>query len=540
MAKGKRRRRPLEAPPAAAESEVGVESAVEVEAEAKPGRQPPPDRKPQLDPEAELPRALPQPLAAALVFLAAGAVLMLEILAVRLLAPYVGLTLETTTSIIGAALAGIAAGAAVGGYLADRMNTRLLIVGLFVGGGLLSLLTVPIVHGLGPGARDSGDIAALGITALALVPAAAVLSAVSPAVAHLQLHDLTISGTVVGRLSAWATAGALIGTFGTGFVLIPAMSINTAVLLIGVVLVLVGVGLGARTRVITAAVAGGAIVVAAGFGALSQASESPCVRETKYHCLDIERDETTSFGYHLILDGTYNSYVDLKDPTSLKYEYTQWIARAINASNPGKAPLDVVFVGGGGFTLPRWLIATRPGSHAEVLEVDGDVVEIDQERLGLRTSPDLEVAVGDARMTIRDVADNSADVVVGDAFSGFSVPWHLTTSQWMDEVKRVLEPGGIYALNLIDTGPLDFIKAEVATVLGAFPHVRLTTYMDEFGKPEGGNVVVIASERPIDDAIRVKSPYARTYNQGVVEGLAAEGELLHDDYAPVDQLRTED
>src|SRR4051812_48458939 len=150
-----------------------------------------------------VPRALPQPLAALLVFIAAGAVLMLEILAVRLLAPYVGLTLETTTSIIGAALAGIAIGAAVGGYLADRTNTRILIIGLFVGGGLLSLLTVPIVHGLGPGARGDGDAAALGITVIALVPAAAVLSAVSPAVAHLQLHDLHVSGTVVGRLSAW-------------------------------------------------------------------------------------------------------------------------------------------------------------------------------------------------------------------------------------------------------------------------------------------------------------------------------------------------
>jgi len=541
MAKGKRRRRPLET-----QGDTGSEVALEAEVEEKPkaAARPKPKAEPRgrkrVDPEAELPRALPQPLAAALVFLAAGAVLMLEILAVRLLAPYVGLTLETTTSIIGAALAGIAIGAAIGGYLADRMNTRLLIVGLFIGGGLLSLLTVPIVHGLGPGARGSGDAAALGITVLALVPAAAVLSAVSPAVAHLQLHDLRVSGTVVGRLSAWATAGALIGTFGTGFVLVPVMSINTAVFLIGTVLVLTGVILGARARVVTAAVAGGAVIVAVGFGALSLASESPCVRETKYHCLDVEKDPTKSFGYNLILDGTYNSYVDLKDPTYLQYDYTRWIAKAINGSYPGGQPLDVVFVGGGGFTLPNWLIATRPGSHAEVLEVDGDVVDLDEERLGLRTSADLEVTVGDARMTILDVPDNSADVVVGDAFSGFSVPWHLTTSQWMDEVKRVLKPGGIYALNLIDTGPLDFIKAETATVLDAFPYARFTTFVDESGEPFGGNVVVVASEQPIDNAISVKSPIARTFGQPVAEGLAAEGELLHDDYAPVDQLRTEE
>ena len=85
---------------------------------------------------------------------------------------------------------------------------------------------MPAVRWLGPGARGEGDLAALGITVVALVPAAAVLSAVSPAVAHLQLHDLRASGTIVGRLSAWATAGALLGTFGTGFVLVPLVPVE--------------------------------------------------------------------------------------------------------------------------------------------------------------------------------------------------------------------------------------------------------------------------------------------------------------------------
>ncbi len=84
--------------------------------------------------------SLKPPIAAALVFVASGAVLVLEILSVRLLAPYVGLTLETTTSIIGAVLFGIAAGAALGGWIADRVNPYWLLVGLLVGGGLLVLL----------------------------------------------------------------------------------------------------------------------------------------------------------------------------------------------------------------------------------------------------------------------------------------------------------------------------------------------------------------------------------------------------------------
>src|SRR3954447_1777011 len=89
-------------------------------------------------------------VAAALVFLASGAVLVLEILGIRLLAPYVGLTLETTTTIIGTVLAGIAAGGALGGPAADRMDARRLIPELLVAGALLAIGTVPLVRTLGP------------------------------------------------------------------------------------------------------------------------------------------------------------------------------------------------------------------------------------------------------------------------------------------------------------------------------------------------------------------------------------------------------
>ena len=177
--------------------------------------------------------------------------LVLEILSVRLLAPYVGLTLETTTSIIGAVLAGIAAGAALGGRLADRIDPHRLVVALLIGGGLLVLVTVPIVRALGPSASEGGNVAAVGVTFAALVPVAAVLSAVTPTVARLQLRDLRASGTVVGRLSAWATAGALVGTFGTGFVLVPLLPVSSSVLAIGVVLVLTGVLLGVYTRLLS-------------------------------------------------------------------------------------------------------------------------------------------------------------------------------------------------------------------------------------------------------------------------------------------------
>ncbi|HST38604.1 MAG TPA: fused MFS/spermidine synthase, partial [Conexibacter sp.] len=490
------------------------------------------------EPTAELPKALPQAAAAALVFVAAGAVLMLEILAVRMLAPYVGLTLETTTSIIGAALAGIAAGAAVGGWLADRTDTRRLVVGLLVVGGLLALLTVPLVRWLGPGARGEGDLAALGITLVALVPPAAVLSAVSPAVARIQLHDLRSSGTTVGRLSAWATGGALVGTFGSGFVLVPLMPVSTAVYATGALLVVAGLALGLGSRSLSPAAVLSATVAAVALGALAATRDSPCEAETDYHCARIALDASRPTTRELLLDDVRHSFVDLDDPTHLEFPYTRWIADAIDTARPGRAPLDVVFVGGGGFTLPRWLLATRPGSSAHVLEVDGDLVDLARERLGLRTSPALRTTVGDARISMLEVPDRSADVVVGDAFGKLAVPWHLATVEWAEEIERVLKPGGIYVLNVIDQRPLELLRAEAATLRDRFAHVRLIAVPGSGGDPAGGNGVLLASDRPLPRAAGSAASGARTWDERAVARFAAGAPVLRDDDAPVDQLLT--
>jgi spermidine synthase len=257
-----------------------------------------------------------------------------------------------------------------------------------------------------------------------------------------------------------------------------------------------------------------------------------------YHCVRVEVDAESPSGRLLVLDQDFNSYVDLTDPKFLAFRYTRWIGDAIAASAPATKPLTGVFVGGGGFTLPRWLIATRPGSRAQVLEVDGKLVDVDRRRLGLRTSPALRVTVGDARVTLRDVPSGRADVVVGDAFSGLTVPWQLMTIEWLHEVKRVLRPGGLYALNMVDLRPLGLLRAEAATLLAAFTHVRLITPPGSDGRPRGDNEVLLASDGPLPPEHGPPAFGAATYDREAVARLVGDAKRLRDDYAPVDQLQT--
>ncbi len=488
-------------------------------------------------------RAAPYPpgLAATLVFAASAAVLVLEILGIRLLAPYVGLTLETTTLIIGTVLAGIAAGAAAGGRAADRVDGARLVPELLLGGGLLAIATVPVVRLLGPALQDGGDPAALVITLVALFPSAAVLSAVTPVVVKTQLRDLAGSGTVVGRLSAWSTSGGLFGVFASGFVLVPILPTATAVFAVGGALALAGLALfvfrggrerGSRRR--AAGIVGAALLV----GVVTLGADSTCDAESTYHCVRVEGDPQRPGGRTLILDDLHHSYVDLDDHTHLEFDYTRWIGDAIDAMAPSRRPLDAVFLGGGGYTLPRYLAATRPGSRSRVLEIDAALPGVARSRLGLRTGPDLRVRVGDARVTLRDEPEDSADLVVGDAFGGRSVPWHLATSEFVAEIRRVLRPGGLYALNVIDYRPLGLLRAEAATLLDAFADVALVSLSGADGAPAGGNLILLASDARLPRGVRSSARGASSYGRDEIAALVDGAEALRDDDAPADQLLT--
>ena len=137
-------------------------------------------------------------VARSLVFFTSAAVLVFEILAGRLLAPYVGVTLETFTAIIGTVLAGISLGAWLGGRAADRFSPARLLGPLLITGGLLSLAAPTIVEVFGPTLRGGDAIKIIILTALAFLLPAVVLSAVTPVVVKLQLADLARTGTVVG------------------------------------------------------------------------------------------------------------------------------------------------------------------------------------------------------------------------------------------------------------------------------------------------------------------------------------------------------
>jgi MFS family permease len=486
---------------------------------------------------------MPPVIAAFIVFFCSGAVLVLEILAARILAPYVGVTLETYTGIIATILAGISLGSWYGGRLADRVEPRRLLGPVILLGGLVALFAVPLVTFFGELLRGGGNIAILILALVGFFVPATVLSAVTPIVVKLQLRRLEETGRTVGTLSAIGTAGAILGTLLTGFVLIRFFPNRPIVLVVGGTLVVLGVVVWGwlwpadttrRPALATLAV-GGALLTALAAG--------PCDRETTYYCARVVADGERPGGRVLVLDTLRHSYVDLEDPTYLDFGYMQLIADVIDSSFEGGEPLVVLHVGGGGFTMPQWLEATRRGSRNVVLELDGELVELARAELGLERAPRTRIEVGDARLLLVEEPAGAYDVVIGDAFGGLAVPWHLTTREFAAEIRARLAPGGVYVLNVIDHPPLAFARAELATLAAVFEHVAVLAEPARLQRAEGGNLVLAASDAPIDDAAVAAHIAARGGTEAVARGatldtFVGEAGVLRDDYAPVDQLLT--
>lgn len=491
-------------------------------------------------------RSLPRWLAGVIVFFSSGSVLVLELLALRLIAPYVGITLETNSAVIGSALAGIALGAWAGGRAADLADPRIMVPGLLVVAGIAALLTVPSVRWVG-GAVTGGDNSAVLLLALvaAFVPAT-LLSAIPPMVVKLQLHDLAQTGEVVGSLSGIGTGGAIVATFATGFLLVSAFPTSSILVTLGVLLVAGGIALVGYLRLWSGAYRSRgplAMLIALIASGLSLAARSPCDVETAYHCAAVQADVLKPTGRLLKLDNLSHSFVDTADPTYLQFAYVQGIASVADALAPAGSALQALHIGGGGFTLPRYLAATRPGSGNVVLEVDQGVVDIDQRQLGLRLTEELRVRIGDGRVGLSEQRSGRYDLVIGDAFGGIAVPWHLTTREFVQEIRRVLKPGGTYAANIIDHPPDDFLRAEIATIQAVLPQVALFATASAVAGEEGGNFVVVASQRPLPLAeisrrLQGRGTQYVALSGGELDAFVGDADVLTDDHAPVDQLFT--
>ncbi len=485
----------------------------------------------------------------AIAFLSSASVMALELAIQRIVAPYVGMSLHTWTIVIGVVLAGTSLGNVLGGRLADRWSTPRLLGAVLAGGGIaaLSVLAMDVLEAFTSldGINRETMPLILGLTAFAVVVCTlpcVILGTVPPVLARLAVRDLEHTGRTVGRIYAAGALGSIAGTFAAGFLLISWF--GTHALVWGITVLLLALGLPtllARRRawLIPAA----AVVAALSLLAFRQGwLEGPCTRETDYYCIIVRDTNVNGEPVRaLILDRLIHSYSSLDDPTALAYGYERLYAEATAYQAARKDGLRALFVGGGGYTFPRYMEAVYPDSELDVIEIDPGVTAIAYEMLGLDRDSGVASYNEDARTYLERPPMVQYDLIFGDAFNDYSVPYHLTTLSFNERVRAWLAEDGLYVINIID-GPYGrFLRAYLRTLQQTFDHVYPVFSLEAWRKASRTTIVIVASNRPLDEAVlQAVAPdlAEQMLRADETAALLAEGRAvtLTDRYAPVDWL----
>jgi spermidine synthase len=212
---------------------------------------------------------------------------------------------------------------------------------------------------------------------------------------------------------------------------------------------------------------------------------------------ELRPDRERRRGWTLLLDGTPQSHVDLDDPTHLEFDYIRRLGHVVDLAAPTRRPLRTLHLGGGAFTLARYVAATRPRSGQQVVELDGALVEFVRRELPLDRSWRLRVRTGDARDVVGRLPDGVFDLVVLDVFADARTPAHLVSTEFLQTVADVMAPAATYAANLTDGGALAFTRGQVATLQAVFPHTCLVADPAVLRGRRFGNLLLVGGRVPL-------------------------------------------
>jgi spermidine synthase len=474
-----------------------------------------------------------------------GAVLMaLEILASRVLAPHFGNSVYVWGSIISVFLAALSLGYLWGGRLADREPSLAalgrLIALAAVCEAVLLLAGPRLAAAMGEwtGHSPGGTLIAASVL---FGPVSVLLAAVSPYAVRLAAREISGLGNTAGRLYALSTLGSLAGTLGSTFLLIPFLTlprILELLLALTALTALVALGDALRREVLSAALA----LLLVGLALFRAARPEPPLegrlyeRVTPYQTLVVREEGGVRT---LESDRIPQAAVSLSDGEPA-LRYARYAAAGLLVQ-PEMRTMLVMGLGGG--SIGRYLQRRMPGLTLDYVDIDPVVPVVARRFLGFEEGPRTRVAISDARSFLSRSGERW-DYILGDTYIGLSVPFHLTTREFLTQVRGHLAPGGVYALNLAAGLSDPFSLSVYRTVSEVFP----TTYV--FQVRGAANVLVLGTEqrqlatadlreraRALDRRFRFDPMLREIAGARIaVEVEAREAPILTDEFAPVDRL----
>lgn len=421
----------------------------------------------------------------------AGFVLMaFELAGARILAPSIGSSTYVWTSVIGVIIAALSLGYWLGGRVADARGYLIDVARLALLAGLAICLTLLTYRSVLAWLADAGgDPRWQGVLAslILFAPTSLVLGMISPYLVKLNIRSLDVSGRSVASLSALNSIGGIVGTFVTGFVLFGYIGSHETLAITA--LLMIGVSWLAASKIqwkwrlfITASL----LLV----GVLPPQANALTIETPSSHYTVYEDD-----GQRFLLTGPRGaqSGVIIDQPDALSFEYTRQLAEVVKYA-PAKD--SMLLLGGGAFTLPRYLAGQYPDAQIDVVEIDPKLVGIAREHFFYDDPPNVDIIIGDGR-TYLNQTEKKYDIVLADVYSDMQVPFTFMTREYGRQLARVTNKQGIVAANIIASfdGPCgEYLAALDAPYSENFTHGR---YKKEAGNDSPFNMVAAYSRQPV-------------------------------------------
>jgi len=414
----------------------------------------------------------------AVVFVCGADLMGLEIVGSRMLAPYFGNSIFVWGSLISVVLAALSLGYWLGGIIADR-KPRLPVLALLIAIPGLIIALLPFVYpGLNRGIAGSDMGARLGplvsCLLLFLVPSV-FLGTISPFAVRLQAKAVASVGSTAGGLYAVSTAGSIAGTLLTAFYLIAALGVANIVHGLGLTLLVVSAAifLGGRRAVhaVLALLCAVSLVGLMVWQSMTQAAESGLIleKDSFYNHIRLAEDGTQRY---MDFENLRQSAMLLTDPWELRLRYTRFLSLALTLV---PEPKRVLILGLGGGSFPKRLYKDLPNVVVDVADIDPEVIAIAKRYFQVPEDARLHLYAMDGRRFVQETKEKY-DLVFLDAYNSDTIPFHLTTREFYQEIKAHLSPGGVVVSNIIGAlrGPQSaFFRAMYRTLSEVFP----TTYV---------------------------------------------------------------
>ena len=481
------------------------------------------------------------------IFLSSAILLVLEIVAGRLIAPYVGVSIYSWTSIIGVILAGLSLGNWLGGRWADKggcetsVGITLLLAAIF---SLASLMLLTIVAPYVQSSQlDLISSSFIYILSMFFIPAL-LLGVVTPLLTTLTLRLDTRTGHIVGRMHALAALGSIFGTFMTGYWLVQYFGTRKVIIGCAVMLSILAIPFLRRIRIKQAVAM---LLLAACVLVVTQARDgfsNPCQWESNYFCLRVVDMSDPNYGpaKALILDHLLHGVNHETEPDLLISPYVQAMDEIVRHyfTVDEDSSLRYFFAGGGAYTQPRAIKAMYPEASISVAELDPQVTATAEKALFFNKEG-LQIIHRDAR-TVLQHNTQAFDVIITDVFHDISVPYHLVTQEFAQTVKRNINLGGIYLVNIVDIFPNPkLVKSLVKTLQTQFKYVDV--WLDQAPDTVTRVTYVVSAQdtRPMPPIITAQHGFERRWLQ-INAPLFATGTamadlpILTDDFVPVERL----